>query len=267
MFLLFKPKVLNAIKKIRESKKRPDNDSILDYIIKTEASNVDKPLIISITNELMNQNLIENKKTRQGLDSFNLVKLSDTGNILNNFVNITPPVETSTTEILQPLHPQAVENSSPDPTITNTETPVLKSTQNQRNANFLQEISKLKSTQNQQNTYFLQESSQTPLKAEFLALKCFIKDELNDIRETVENVSEKFDQIFYREYTKNLWDEIASKNTIISLLTENINNLSRSQSETCYQPQIHNEAQNTQVLLNDQPFTVPRKVAKEKELC
>ena len=52
----------------------------------------------------MNQNLIENKKTRQGLDSFHLVKLSDTGNNLNNFVNITPPVETSTTEILQPLH-------------------------------------------------------------------------------------------------------------------------------------------------------------------
>ena len=59
---------------------------------------------------------------------------------------------------------------------------------------------------------------------------------------------------FYREYTKNLWDEIASKNTIISLLAESINNLSRlhSQSETCYQPQKHNKAQNTQVLLDDQ---------------
>ena len=65
MFLHFKPKVLNAINKIRGSKKRPGNDSIIDYIIKTEASNV----IISITNELINQNLIENKKTRQGLDS------------------------------------------------------------------------------------------------------------------------------------------------------------------------------------------------------
>ena len=29
MLLLFKPKVLNAINKILESKKRPDNDSIL----------------------------------------------------------------------------------------------------------------------------------------------------------------------------------------------------------------------------------------------
>ena len=112
----FKPKVLNTIRQIRASKKRPDNDSILDYIIKKEASNADKPPIISITNKLMNQNLTENKKTLQGLDSFHL----DTGNILNNFVNITSPVYTSTTEILLPLHPQAVESSSPDATITNT---------------------------------------------------------------------------------------------------------------------------------------------------
>ena len=47
----------------------------------------------------MNQNLIGNKKTRQGLDSFLLIKLSDAGNSLNNFVNITPPVDTSTAEV------------------------------------------------------------------------------------------------------------------------------------------------------------------------
>ena len=109
-FYFLNSKVLNPINKIRESKKRPDNDSILDYIIKTEASNVDKPLIISITNELINQNLIENKKTRQGLDSLHLVKSSDEGNILNNFVDITPPFDTSTTEVLQPLHPEAVRH-------------------------------------------------------------------------------------------------------------------------------------------------------------
>ena len=61
----------------------------------------------------------------------------------------------------------------------------------------------LKSTENQRSANLLQKSSQTPLKAEFLALKCFIKDELNDIRQTVEKVSEKFDQIFYGKYTKN----------------------------------------------------------------
>ena len=39
-----------------------------------------------------------------------------------------------------------------------------------------------------------------------------------------------------------------------------------SQSETCYQPQKHNKAQNTQVLLDNQPFTLSRKEAEEKEL-
>ena len=36
MFLLFKPKVLNGINKFRESTKCPDNDSVLDYKIKTD---------------------------------------------------------------------------------------------------------------------------------------------------------------------------------------------------------------------------------------
>ena len=83
--------------------------------------------------------------------------MSDTGNIVNNFVDITPPFDTSTIEVLQTLHPKAVENASPDPTFTNTETPMLKSTKTQQNANHLQESPVLKSTQNQQNVNFLQE--------------------------------------------------------------------------------------------------------------
>ena len=70
IFLLFKSKVLNADNKIHESKKHPDNDSILGYIIKTEASNVDKPLIDSITNELINQNLIKIRKLGKVLIPF-----------------------------------------------------------------------------------------------------------------------------------------------------------------------------------------------------
>ena len=54
----------------------------------------------------MNQNLIENKNTRQGLDSFSLVKLSDTEYILYNFVNISPPLDTSTTKFCNPYIPK-----------------------------------------------------------------------------------------------------------------------------------------------------------------
>ena len=41
--------------------------------------------------------------------------------------------------------------------------------------------------------------------------------------------------------------KLHQQNTIIRLLSENINNLSRShsQSEICYQPQKHNKSQNT----------------------
>ena len=99
-----------------------------------------------------------------------------------------------------------------------------KFSENQQNANLLQISSKSTKCK-----FFLQDFSQTPLNAEFFALKCFIIDELNDICETIGKVSGKFDQIFCREYTKNLWNEITSKNTIISLLTENINSLSRNQ--------------------------------------
>ena len=63
--------------------------------------------------------MIENKKTGQGLDSLHLVKSSDEGNILNNFVDITPPIDTSIAEV---LHPKALENASADSAFTNTET-------------------------------------------------------------------------------------------------------------------------------------------------
>ena len=41
-----------------------------------------------------------------------------------NVRSLIPPLDTSTTDDLPPLHPQAVENASPDPTFTNTDTPM-----------------------------------------------------------------------------------------------------------------------------------------------
>ena len=50
---LFKPKILCAIDCIKEKKKRPDIDSIYDYLSRTEASNIDKVSIKLILNELL----------------------------------------------------------------------------------------------------------------------------------------------------------------------------------------------------------------------
>ena len=45
---LFKPKILNAIDQIKQKKKRPDLNTIYEYLSKTEASNTDKQLIETI---------------------------------------------------------------------------------------------------------------------------------------------------------------------------------------------------------------------------
>ena len=72
---LFKPEILNTIEIIKKKKKkRADIDTIHDYITRTEASNADKTLIENVVIELIRQNILVNKKTTQGLDSFKISK-------------------------------------------------------------------------------------------------------------------------------------------------------------------------------------------------
>ena len=70
IFSHFKSKILAAIDKIRQKKKRPDIDATYERIMKSEASNADKSLIETVIAELTKQNVIINKKTCHGLDSF-----------------------------------------------------------------------------------------------------------------------------------------------------------------------------------------------------
>ena len=70
IFSHFKSKILAAIDEIRQKKRRPDSDAIYEHIMKSEASNADKNLIETIIAELTKQNVIINKKTCHGLDSF-----------------------------------------------------------------------------------------------------------------------------------------------------------------------------------------------------
>ena len=55
---LFKLRILNATEIIRDKKKkRPDIDTIHDYIMKTEAQNTDKTLIENFVKELIKHNI------------------------------------------------------------------------------------------------------------------------------------------------------------------------------------------------------------------
>ena len=75
---LFKPKMFHAIEIIRDKKKkRPDFDTIHDYIMKTEPSDADKTLIETLVKKLIKQNILINKKATQGLDSFEILRNVD----------------------------------------------------------------------------------------------------------------------------------------------------------------------------------------------
>ena len=70
IFSHLKSKTLVAMNKIREKERRPDIDATYEHIMKSEASNAGKNLIETIITELTKQNVIINKKTCHGLDSF-----------------------------------------------------------------------------------------------------------------------------------------------------------------------------------------------------
>ena len=71
-FLLFEPKILNAIKFIRDRKKCANLEAIFDHLTKTEASDTDKELVESLLSQVVNCKLIISKKAHTGLDSFRL---------------------------------------------------------------------------------------------------------------------------------------------------------------------------------------------------
>ena len=70
--LLFKPKILQANDYIREKRKRPDTNGTHEYLVKTKLSNVDKEEIGNIILELINQKILQNKKSAYR-ESFRLI--------------------------------------------------------------------------------------------------------------------------------------------------------------------------------------------------
>ena len=67
---IFKPIITSAIETIRGKNKRPDIGAIYRQISKSEATNLDRGFIALMLNDLENQNVIFNKPTTQGLNSY-----------------------------------------------------------------------------------------------------------------------------------------------------------------------------------------------------
>ena len=67
-----KTMILDSIDKLRGKKKRPDIDSIFDFLSKTVATNIDKDTLTVSTSQLITQKVLVNKKTPNGYDSLYL---------------------------------------------------------------------------------------------------------------------------------------------------------------------------------------------------
>ena len=67
-----KIKTLDIIDKLRGRKKRPDIDSIFDFLYKTVATNIDKYTLTDSIPQLITQKVLVNKKTPNGYDSLYL---------------------------------------------------------------------------------------------------------------------------------------------------------------------------------------------------
>ena len=70
-FSIFKSQILAAINHIKDmSHKRPNLDEIFDFIKKSTTSNTDKEAIKAFIAQLLWQNLIVNKRSQTGEDSY-----------------------------------------------------------------------------------------------------------------------------------------------------------------------------------------------------
>ena len=63
---------LDSIDKLRERKKRPDIDSIFDFLYKTVAANIDKYTLTDSIPQLITQKVLVNKKSPNSYDSLYL---------------------------------------------------------------------------------------------------------------------------------------------------------------------------------------------------
>ena len=67
---IFKPLIISAIETIRNKRKCPDIAAIYRHISKSEATNLGRDIIASVLNDFENQNVVYNKPTTQGIDSY-----------------------------------------------------------------------------------------------------------------------------------------------------------------------------------------------------
>ena len=197
-------KILNAIEIIRDKmKKRPDIDTIHDYIMKTEASNANKTLLIeNLVKELNKHNILINKKTTKGLDSFKILNNVDQTSQTSYDQTLSDPLEImNATKTLDTEDKETLADS-----------PLLLK-------DILFPDMKIKQTTSFSNSF---QESFSVLKAELCELKLSLMNEIYDLRNSVRDMKVKKDGHSEQvKDNKRVCDELEIKNTIINLLIDN----------------------------------------------
>ena len=188
----FKTKIFTAIE-ILKKKKRPDTKSIFEYLKKNERTGISENQVEEYLNQMINLNVIFNKKTDRGLDSFYKTAEKDDEIPLDlsyltesNHSNIEKKIQYGLSEILIPL---AI------PIERNIQTPSMQSTQNIP-------------------TEIVNEQLIWKIKAQLSALKSLVNCKISIIDKRLNTFSDTLNHVL-----KNL--EI-SQNSNTDLLKENV---------------------------------------------
>ena len=167
--------------------------------METKASNADKTLIENLVKEFIKKNILINKKTTQGLDSFKIFRNVDqTSQTPSDQTLPDPPQIMNATKIADTEDIETLPNSPP--LLNDILTPDMK----------------IKQTTSFSNSF--QESFYS-LKAELCELKLFLMNEICEVRNSIR------EQI---KGNKRLFDELETKDNIIKLLIDNFKQLADS---------------------------------------
>ena len=185
---ILKEHILNAITEIRIKKKRPDNNSIFEYVNKKFEVNSNIEDVNAIILSLLEKNEIKNKPTKQGLPSYFVV---------NN-------------EIISNEDEKEDENSNDDLSF-NFELlgtpPVQKVSHDTLNKSNVNNNQQSLSKKELDETAFIKESILN-INAELMAIKSFVMDKLYSFNKTLDRVrTEQCDQTKLIEEMKNLSNE------------------------------------------------------------
>ena len=167
--------------------------------METKASNADKTLIENLVKEFIKKNILINKKTTQGLDSFKIFRNVDqTSQTPSDQTLPDPPQIMNATKIPDTEDIETLPNSPP--LLNDILTPDMK----------------IKQTTSFSNSF--QESFYS-LKAELCELKLFLMNEICEVRNSIR------EQI---KGNKRLFDELETKDNVIKLLIDNFKQLADS---------------------------------------